>query len=339
MREEIRAQFSVGKRIIKTALAAGIAYFIAYFFNLQSVFMASVVAIICMQPTIHETLTVSRNRALASVIGSVIALLFFHIHDHNPFLIALGIGIMLYICKIFKWKDASAISGVIFVSIYSAIPDPSIFHVALDRLLSTFIGITASFIINYIIPPTYIHNAIKAEFKKLLVLDLKLLRIALDMVYKNISDLTEFNLAKTEFVEHFDSANKNYKTFKNEAQYMKKEDSAALEQVGDVIDSFSVSAMYTTQIALDLKASPLPPLTDDYRYALFHLIGMLDNLSEDYDKIDLNALIKSLDDTAADLRKTAIESQENYSVEDNARIFNIALDLQQISAAMEQLTR
>ena len=93
----------IGMRTIKTALAVSLTIFIAQVLNLKSPF-AGIAAIIAMQSSVSESFNMAKNRMLSTILGAITALLFSLIAPENPFFIAIGVIIIIYLCNIFNWK-------------------------------------------------------------------------------------------------------------------------------------------------------------------------------------------------------------------------------------------
>ena len=104
----------IGMRTIKTALAVSLTIFIAQVLNLKSPFFAGIAAIIAMQSSVSESFNMAKNRMLSTILGAITALLFSLIAPENPFFIAIGIIIIIYLCNIFNWKKSIQLSTMVF---------------------------------------------------------------------------------------------------------------------------------------------------------------------------------------------------------------------------------
>lgn len=211
----------IGMRTIKTAFAVSFTIFIAQLLNLQSPFFAGIAAIIAMQSSVSKSFNMAKNRMLSTILGAIIALLFSLIAPENPFFIAIGIIIIIYLCNMFNWKKSIQLSAMVFLSILLNHEEGSRVNYALYRTLDTFIGLVIGTLINYFILPPNIEDNIKtsvetmySQIKKMLehivwkdeYTGLDELRQDIVDVEKNYNILKKeikFNLYKSDICLHF----------------------------------------------------------------------------------------------------------------------------------------
>lgn len=112
-------KFSIGYRTLKTAIGASIAIAIAQYFDLQFFSAAGILTVLCVQPTKKKSVHAVYTRVVASVVGIVLAFLFFEIFGYNP--IVLGVMLLLFIPTIVSLKVSAGFvsSAVIIMHIYS----------------------------------------------------------------------------------------------------------------------------------------------------------------------------------------------------------------------------
>lgn len=176
----------IGMRTIKTALAVSLTIFISQVFNLKSPFFAGIAAIIAMQSSVSESFSMAKNRMLSTILGAVIALSFSLIAPENPFFIAIGIIIIIYLCNIFDWKKSIQLSTMVFLSIILNYEEGSRVNYALYRTLDTFIGLVIGTLINYFILPPNIEDKMKISIKNM---------------YSQVKDMLERIIWKEEYIE------------------------------------------------------------------------------------------------------------------------------------------
>jgi len=157
----------IGMRTIKTALAVSLTIFIAQVLNLKSPFFAGIAAIIAMQSSVSESFNMAKNRMLSTILGAITALLFSLIAPENPFFIAIGIIIIIYLCNIFNWKKSIQLSTMVFLSIILNYEEGSRVNYALYRTLDTFIGLVIGTLINYFLLPPNIEEQIKVSVENM----------------------------------------------------------------------------------------------------------------------------------------------------------------------------
>ena len=140
----------IGQRIIKSAIATGLAYWISQLLNTHSPVYAVIAVIITMQPTVHETLTTSKTRLLGTIAGIVIGLVYALLIPINAFTLGLGILIVLSICTNMGWTAGCTISCFAFASM-TVKADATIVD-GFYRFVDTGIGIGASLLVNFLYP-------------------------------------------------------------------------------------------------------------------------------------------------------------------------------------------
>ena len=123
---------------------------------------------------------------LSTILGAVIALSFSLIAPENPFFIAIGIIIIIYLCNIFDWKKSIQLSTMVFLSIILNYEEGSRVNYALYRTLDTFIGLVIGTLINYFILPPNIEDKMKISIKNM---------------YSQVKDMLEQIIWKEEYIE------------------------------------------------------------------------------------------------------------------------------------------
>ena len=151
----------VGLRIIKTVTAV---FFCALAGNLhgQPVYFSMVAALICMQNTAGQTLEVSLNQVVGTIVGGVfgVGVLYFdlltglqNIMPLYYLFCSLLLIPVIRLTLLIKKPAVSALSCIVFLSIAVfrlGTADPWLY--ALQRALDTCIGVAAAFVINIILP-------------------------------------------------------------------------------------------------------------------------------------------------------------------------------------------
>ena len=146
----------IGMRMIKTAIAVGICFLIS---NLtggdgKPIFSA-IAAIICMQPYVEHSVEVAFNRIIGTVIGAVFGLIAGTLILEIPreyeiwqyFIISLAIIPVLYTTVVLKKPGASALAGVVLLSITLTHEGTPIMN-AVNRSVDTIVGILVSLGVN-----------------------------------------------------------------------------------------------------------------------------------------------------------------------------------------------
>lgn len=151
----------IGKRIIKSALAA----FLCFCIHLLrggagTPFYSAIAAILCTQPNVSNSKTAAINRIIGTIIGAFWGSLFLltvskMIPKTHPILsyalIAIGIIVVIYSTVLIKRTSSSYLSSVVFLSITVAhSADVSPFPFAFNRMLDTLIGIFVALFLSYL---------------------------------------------------------------------------------------------------------------------------------------------------------------------------------------------
>lgn len=146
-----------GIRIIKTALATSLSYYIATKIGLKMPIMACLAAITTITSSLFATIETSIRRMISTTVGILIASFFHYIGFFGFFPIMIGTILIIHICNFFNWKKAIDLSIMIFVIVIIYVPSPpeymSFYEYGLNRFIDTAIGLIVGFIINYFLLP------------------------------------------------------------------------------------------------------------------------------------------------------------------------------------------
>lgn len=128
----------------RTALAAGLAYWLTGLLHLEDGYWAVVSSIVVMQSEVGATVTASRDRLAGTAIGAVIGWGTAHVWHRSIPLFALAVLLVMLICSALRIKNAGRLGGVA-VAIIVLIPHTgTVLHVALYRFVEVSIGIVIS---------------------------------------------------------------------------------------------------------------------------------------------------------------------------------------------------
>ncbi len=163
-------KFSIGYRTLKTALGASIAIAIAQYFDLQFFSAAGILTVLCVQPTKKKSVHAVYTRVVASIIGIILAYLFFEIFGYNP--VVLGLMILLFIPTIVSFKVSAGFvsSAVIIMHIYS-VADFTL-DLLYNELALMAIGYSVGLLVNMYMPDiqpelNYYRHKIEILYKKI----------------------------------------------------------------------------------------------------------------------------------------------------------------------------
>ena len=116
----------VGMRMVKTALAVAICFFLYVLRGEEGVpIFSTIAAIICMQPYAENSIQVSINRIIGTLLGAVFALLVLYLIQYIPYqvrilrylVISFAVIPVMYVTVLLKRTGASALAGIVLLSV------------------------------------------------------------------------------------------------------------------------------------------------------------------------------------------------------------------------------
>lgn len=147
----------VGMRMIKTSLAVAICFLLYFARGEQGVpVFSTIAAIICTQPHVENSLQTAFNRIIGTLLGAAFALLVLYLIRFIPWeyrilrymVISFAIIPVMYVTVLLKKTGASALAGIVLLSIcLSNGGSPPIVD-AVNRSVETIIGILVSLGVN-----------------------------------------------------------------------------------------------------------------------------------------------------------------------------------------------
>lgn len=144
----------IGARILKTGLAVGLALYLGEWLQLEPVIFAGIAAAVTVQPSLYRSWQNSLQQIQANIVGALVAIVLALSLGTEPYVIALGIVIVISINIQFKFTKSIPLAMVTVLAIMSSPADP-FWAFAGDRFLLIFIGVASSIIINVFIPPRH----------------------------------------------------------------------------------------------------------------------------------------------------------------------------------------
>lgn len=147
----------VGMRMVKTAIAVGACFLIDIVRGgAGTPIFSAIAAIICMQPFVEHSVEVAFNRVIGTVVGAVFGLLASLLIRSLPMeylylesvIVSAAVIPVLYTTVLFKKPGASALAGVVLLSITLSDAGTLPLTNAIDRSVETIIGIVVSLAVN-----------------------------------------------------------------------------------------------------------------------------------------------------------------------------------------------
>lgn len=200
----------IGMRTIKTALAVTLAIGIGKLLNLNSPFFAGIAAILAMQTSVSESLSMGKDRIYGTVLGAIIALIFSVIAPENTFFIGLGILIIIYMSNILGWKKSAQMSMIVFLSIMLNYEEGNRVAYSFHRILDTVIGLAIGTGINYFIVPPKVEGEMEELLRDMY---LKIINMVQSIIWK------EEQICLTDLKKALNATEDSYNLFKKEMKY------------------------------------------------------------------------------------------------------------------------
>jgi uncharacterized membrane protein YgaE (UPF0421/DUF939 family) len=143
-------RYSIGYRILKTAIGAAAAIWIAQAIGLNSYASAAILTVLCIQPTKRKSVRAILSRIVATLIGLLFAFVFFEGIAYHPSVFAIMILLFLPTLVSLRFQDGFVSSVVILLHIYSH--QNFTLDLLVNELMLMAIGFGTAFIVNFYMP-------------------------------------------------------------------------------------------------------------------------------------------------------------------------------------------
>ncbi len=127
----------------KTALAAGLCWWLAPRFGLHDGYWGAISAIIVLQSNFGSTITASRDRLLGTLIGAVFGFSF-SLFGTLPWNYILAVFAAMTVCGLLGFRSSSRLAGVTITIVMLVQNGTSHWTVALDRVGQVVLGIVVA---------------------------------------------------------------------------------------------------------------------------------------------------------------------------------------------------
>lgn len=160
-----------GMRVVKTAIAVFLCLVIVGLIGHKSYSgYSAIVAIVCMQKGVDDSLNVSKNRIIGTIIGAIFGIFTFKMIEYFgivenivlPYiLVAIMMIVLMMVIILLNKQTVTAITCIIFLSV-AVLRDSSVdvWFFAFRRVIDTLVGILISLMVNLLISDEFIkkHN-------------------------------------------------------------------------------------------------------------------------------------------------------------------------------------
>jgi uncharacterized membrane protein YgaE (UPF0421/DUF939 family) len=174
--------FGVGPRVLKTALAAGLAWWLGNLYGEPLPVFAAIVAIVCLEPTVIASLT-KVGEELGGIIGGlVVAGVALRLSGSAPLTIFLLILISMALGVRLRMRQAVTVELAITALLVVAYTDPTNPYYGAHRIVEAAIGGAVAVAVNaLVLPPEYL-GQVSDLFERLVELNARALELAFDDV-------------------------------------------------------------------------------------------------------------------------------------------------------------
>lgn len=155
----------IGKRMLKTSLAVFLCIIISSFMNVNP-FYACIAAVISMESTFTNSYRSGLNRMLGTILGALVGLVMSLLNPENPFLAAIGVIIIIYVCNYFKWNKSIVIGCTVFFVIMTNLQGRQPVTYSIFRALDTLFGIVVAIGVNRFVFPPRIWEKFNMEYNE-----------------------------------------------------------------------------------------------------------------------------------------------------------------------------
>ncbi len=135
----------------KTALAAGLCWWIALLFGLHDGYWGAISAIIVLQSNFGATISASRDRILGTLIGALLGFMFAEFGT-LPWNYVVAVLAAVVVCGLLGLRSSSRLAGVT-ITIVMLVETGSHWTLALDRVMEVFVGIVVAIAVSTLVFP------------------------------------------------------------------------------------------------------------------------------------------------------------------------------------------
>jgi len=208
----------LGARMLKTGVAITLALWVAILLNLDPPTYAAIAAIAAIQPSIYKSYQSVVSNLRGSVIGAVIAIIFYYTIGNNPFVIGLVVVIVMAIQMKFKSKTSITLPAITVIAIMSGTPTGHFLIYASKRLSLALIGVISSFLVNLVFGPPKFETRL---FQQILYNSEEIIKsLRLKSRYETVDTVLKEDMVK--FRENRLNAEQLFSLYKEERSFLPK---------------------------------------------------------------------------------------------------------------------
>jgi uncharacterized membrane protein YgaE (UPF0421/DUF939 family) len=138
-------------KYIKASLSTMITIYLGKILSIDSLFFATIAAVISSQISHIDTIIVGKKRIFGTILGAIIGMIFAYIFENNILIIGLGIYFIIYISDNVIKSSAANVACIVFLAIMLNHGDKTPYVYALNRLIDTSFGIIITITVSMIL--------------------------------------------------------------------------------------------------------------------------------------------------------------------------------------------
>lgn len=303
----------MGFRTIKTAIAAGLAIWLASLFELEFATFSAIIVIMCIEKTKKKTLITMKEKFVASLLSLVIGAVFFEVFGYHPIVFSVFIFLFIPLLVKMKIQGGFVTSMVVVLHVYTV--QDATWQLFLNELYIIVIGMGIALLVNSFMP----------DFQK----DIRNFKMEIE---------AKFKVILFEFAAYLRDPERNWngQELLDVEDIINKAKSVAIQDVENHLTrtqnkDYYYLEMRENQVVLlrhIVRILGVISETDLHVRQKEMLADFLENLSKDVnDKNTTKQSFKELEDLKASMRKTELpKKREEFEV--RANLFYLIFEME-----------
>jgi hypothetical protein len=328
------------KQAIKTAVAGVISLYLTNLFHLPQGYWAAITALIVMQSNVGATLSASRTRLAGTAIGAVVGGFFMAMFGMNVLGFALAVAIAFFVCEVLHLGESQRLATVTVAIIMLTGQAASGWIIAIHRFTEVALGILIALLVSLTLWPNHARRSVRQGLADTLLKLGELYRAVMHR-YRD-QDAVSIEAFKSDVHA---AIHKNADLLQNALQEafgpIKERESLAMlvHQVERIFNA-------AESLEFAIRDGSSDTYFRNFKTGLEHfeagVSAAFDSLSKSIaagklypDWPDLSAMIASLDEQAAQARKTG--ATISYSLDEILRFYSLLLSSRNLAEELKLL--
>lgn len=138
------------EKSLKTGLSVAITVILGKLFKIDSLFYASIAAVICSQVDNIESIKVGIGRIYGTFIGALVGVVFYNYFTDSILMLGIGCMIIVFITQKYLKMSQSNIACIVFLAIMVNIDGTNPDHYIIHRITDTTLGVVVSIVVSHL---------------------------------------------------------------------------------------------------------------------------------------------------------------------------------------------